>query len=177
MSIPEGFAVPYCYSRTIFSWPRLLGKSTKPSGLLPGFKHSLCLVSSSLPLTVAGNGKEEMRWDRTWIWVWFKHYFVIKTELLTAAPLEEMKSFVLGIHDSFHLDITTLFLGWKPWIQVQLAKLEKELQGSSGKELHNFPLMMRNKFLSLQRVRSISTLLNSSVGPNQGMLGCCFHYH
>lgn len=58
---PEEFAVPYCCSGTIFSWPRLFGESTQPSGLLPGFKQSFGLVNSSCPHPVSENGKEEMR--------------------------------------------------------------------------------------------------------------------
>lgn len=62
-SILEGLRVPYRCSRTFFSWPRLLGKSTRPSGLLPESNSSFSPVSLSLPLLAAGLGRGDVIWD------------------------------------------------------------------------------------------------------------------
>lgn len=51
---------------------------------------------------------------QTLVLVCFKHYFGIKLELLAAAPLKDMKTFLLRIRDSFQWETNTFLLGWIP---------------------------------------------------------------
>lgn len=124
-----GLNVPYYYARTFFSLPRL-----KPSALLPELKYSVSLVNSSLPLLAARHGKEDVRWAHLpcstvstcspWQWT---------SPLLLLA----MRAFLLRIQWFIPLGHIPFFLGRKPWIQVQLAKLGINFKWFLGK---NFKL-------------------------------------